>query len=236
MSFVPDRPSRRQPLLNVPPLVIGLIALLIGLHVIRVALPGNLPDMMLERFAFIPARYAMAFGPGGAPGGWAGLIIPPFSYMLLHANYTHVGINSLWLLVFGPVVARNLKTARFLLFFVFCGVVAALVHLTVYWGSPVAVIGASGAISGLMGAGMRIVYGPMFQQPSGLAPILSRPILMFSIVWAGVNIVTGVLRIGVTGDVDTVAWVAHLGGYVAGLLTIGLVAPRAGEAAAPVSR
>lgn len=222
MSFVPNRRSLRQPLLNSPPIVLWLIAALLAFHVIRIWLPGELPDAILDRFAFIPARYTQWFAHGAVPGGWPELVVPLLSYMLLHADYAHVGINSIWLLVFGPSVARWLGTGRFLLFFVFCGVVAALVHLAVYWGSPVAVIGASGAISGLMAAGMRILYGQAFERPNGLAPILSRPIVMFSLVWTGVNIVSGVLRLGVTGDVSLVAWVAHLGGYFAGLLTIGV--------------
>lgn len=227
MTFVPNRRSVRQPLLNAPPIVLWLIAALLACHAIRIWLPGELPDATLEHFAFIPARYAQWVAHGVVPGGWPELVVPLLSYMLLHADYAHVGINSLWLLVFGPAVARWLGTRRFLLFFVFCGVVAALVHMAVYWGSPVAVIGASGAISGLMGAGMRILYGQAFERPDGLAPVLSRPIVMFSLVWTGVNIVSGVLRIGVTGDVSLVAWVAHLGGYFAGLLTIGLFHLRA---------
>ncbi|HEX5281511.1 MAG TPA: rhomboid family intramembrane serine protease [Micropepsaceae bacterium] len=222
MTFVPNRRSIRQPLLNAPPVVLWLIAGLVACHVIRIWLPGELPDAILARFAFIPARYAEWMTHATIPGGWPELVAPLITYMLLHADYAHIGINSIWLLVFGPAVARWLGAGRFLLFFVFCGIVAALVHLAVYWGSPVAVIGASGAISGLMAAGMRILYGQVYERPDGLAPILSRPIVMFSLVWTGVNIVSGVFRIGVTGDVSLVAWVAHLGGYFAGLLTLGL--------------
>lgn len=224
MAFVPERRSSRQPLLNAPPIVLGLIAALVVCHLIRIALPGGLPDLVLLRYSFIPARYAAAIANGAAQGGVPALIVPLFAYMLLHADFTHLAVNCLWLLVFGPVVARRLKTPRFLVFFVFCGVAAALVHLAIYWGSPVAVIGASGAISGLMGAGMRILYGQVYDAPDGLAPIFSRPILMFSLVWTLVNIVSGVLRVGVTGDVTLIAWVAHLGGYFAGLFAIGFFA------------
>ncbi len=222
MAFVPDQQSRRQPLLNAPPIVLWMIAGLILCHAIRIALPGGLPDLLLDQYALIPARYAGAIAHGATQSGIAALIISLVTYMLLHADFTHLGVNCLWLLVFGPVVARRLKALGFLTFFTLCGVAAALVHLAFYWGSPVAVIGASGAISGLMGAGMRILYGQAYEQPDGLAPIVSKPILMFSLVWTIVNIVSGVLRIGVTGDVTLVAWVAHLGGYFAGLFTIAL--------------
>jgi membrane associated rhomboid family serine protease len=83
-----------------------------------------------------------------------------------------------------------------------------------------AVVGASGGVSGLMAAGMRIVYGRMFGDAKGLAPILSKPILAFSAVWVIANIVGGVLRLGVTDDLTLIAWVAHLGGYFAGLTMI----------------
>ena len=225
MAFVPDRRSSRQPLLNAPPVVLWLIGLLLVCHGVRVALPAATSDALLLRFSLIPARFADAIAHGAGSGDWSSISVTPITYMFLHADFTHVGVNCLWLLVFGPVVARWLGTLRFLLFSLLCGIAAAVLHLAVYWGSPVAVIGASGAISGLMGAGMRILYGHMHQQPTGLAPVTSRPIVMFSLVWTAVNIVTGVLRIGVTGDVTLIAWIAHLGGYFAGLFAIQMFSP-----------
>jgi len=226
MAFVPERRTSRQPLLNAPPVVLWLIVLLLVLHATRTQLPGDLPDMILMQFGFVPARYAYVAGHGVELSQLPALILPLFTYMLLHADFTHVGVNSLWLLVFGPAVARRLRTGRFLLFFVLCGLAAALLHLAVYWGSPVAVIGASGAISGLMGAGIRILYGHVYERADGLAPVYSRPIMMFTLVWVGVNIVSGVFRIGVTGDVALIAWVAHLGGYFTGMTAISLFHPQ----------
>src|ERR1700719_3619424 len=124
MAFVPERRSSRQPLINAPSIVLGLIAALVVCHVIRIALPGGLPDLVLLRYSFIPARYAEAIANAAVQGGVAALIVPLFAYMLLHADFTHLGVNCLWLLVFGPVVARRLRTPRFLVFFVFCGVAA----------------------------------------------------------------------------------------------------------------
>ena len=222
MAFVPDRRPSRQPLLNAPPIVLWAIGIIIACHAVRMALPDGLPEIVLEQYGFIPARYSAAVNPAFSLAELPALIIPLLSYMLIHADFTHAGINCLWLLVFGPVVARRLRPVRFLLFFVVCGVAAALVHLAVYWGSPVAVIGASGAISGLMGAGIRLLYGHLYERTDGLAPVFFRPILMFSLVWAVVNIVSGILRIGVTGELSLVAWVAHLGGYFAGLFSIGM--------------
>jgi len=221
MAFFQENRPSREPFLNAPPTVLWLIALLLATHVLRVILPGSLPDDIILNYAFTPARYARAVAQGLPPGGVLGLAVPFITYMFLHGDFTHVGINSLWLLVFGPIVTRRLGTLRFLLFFLFCGIAAALIHMAVYWGSPMAVVGASGAISGLMAAGMRILYGRVYGGANGLAPIFSKPILAFSLVWVIVNVVSGVLRIGVSDDLTLVAWVAHLGGFFAGLAAIG---------------
>jgi membrane associated rhomboid family serine protease len=222
MAFFQENRAAREPFLNAPPAVLWLIALLLATHVARILLPGTLPDDVLERYAFIPARYALAWQHGIEPEGLLGLAVPFVSYMLLHGDFTHVGLNSLWLLVFGPIVTRRLGAWRFMLFFVICGIFAALVHLAVYWGSAMAVVGASGGVSGLMGAGMRILYGRLHGGPLGLAPVTSRPIIAFSAVWMLANVISGVLRIGVSDDLTLIAWVAHLGGYFAGLLLIGV--------------
>ena len=233
MAFFQDPPRSRQPFLNAPAAVLWLIGVLVAAHAVRVMLPGSAPDDIVRDYALIPARYAEAFSQGLPPDGVLGLLVPFVTYMLLHGDFTHVGINSLWLLVFGPIVVGRLGTKRFLIFFLLCGFAAALLHLVVYWGDGAAVVGASGAVSGLMAAGMRIVYGRMFGVPGGLAPILSKPIIGFSLVWVAINIVTGLLRVGVTDELTLIAWVAHLGGYFTGLLAIGAFASAPSEMGSP---
>src|SRR5882672_5704215 len=230
MAFLQDSRPSRAPFLNAPPTVLWLIGLLLVTHALRVFLPGNLPDDILVEYSLTPARYAATLAQGTPADGVFGSLVPFITYIFLHADFTHVGINSLWLLVFGPIVARRLGTLRFLLFFLLCGVAAALVHLAVYWGSPMQVVGASGAVSGLMAAGMRILYGRLYGGADGLAPIFSKPILGFSAVWIIANVVSGILRIGVSDDLTLIAWVAHLGGFFAGLILIGPFRRRDGEA------
>jgi membrane associated rhomboid family serine protease len=225
MAFLQDNRPSREPFLNAPPTVLWLIGLLLATHVLRVLLPDGWPNAIIENYALIPARFADAAAQSTRQG-LLGLATTLVSYMLLHGDIAHVGLNSLWLLVFGPIVVRRLGPVRFLLFFVFCGIAAAVVHLSVYWGSPMAVVGASGGISGLMAGGMRILYG-RFYGDNGLAPIFSRPILAFSAVWVIVNMISGVLRLGVTDDLTLIAWVAHLGGFFAGLVMIGTFDRRA---------
>jgi len=228
MAFFQDNRPSREPFLNAPPTVLWLIGLLLATHALRVFLAGSLSEDILVEYALTPSRYAAALAQGMPADGALGLLVPFITYMFLHADLTHVGLNSLWLLVFGPIVARRLGPLKFLLFFLSCGILAALLHLAVYWGSPVAVVGASGAVSGLMAAGMRILYGRFYAGADGLAPIFSKPIMSFSAVWIVANIVSGILRLGVSDDLTLIAWVAHLGGYFAGLFMIGPFSRRAG--------
>jgi membrane associated rhomboid family serine protease len=221
MAFLQDTRPSPEPFLIAPASVLWLIGALLAAHVIRVLLPGEWPDLILNAYAFIPARYAGL--PQFAHDSLLQQAAPFVTHIFLHANFVHVGLNCVWLLAFGPLVARRLGTIRFLLFFLFCGVAGALTQLAVYWGSVDAVVGASGAIAGLMAAAMRMVYGRFYQLR--LAPLFSQQILMFSLVWTGVNIVTGVIGLGVTDAFMLVAWVVHLGGYFAGLLAVGWFDP-----------
>src|SRR5215831_18898639 len=155
MAFFQDSRPSRAPFLNAPPVVLWLIAAMLAFHAARVFAPGAWPDEVLLRYALIPQRYAQALSGGGlGPRELFDLLAPFVGYLFLHGDFTHVGVNSLWLLAFGPVVARRLGTVKFLLFFLLCGFAAALTHMIVYWGDPMPVVGASGAVSGLMGAGM----------------------------------------------------------------------------------
>ena len=229
MAFFQDMRPSREPFLNAPATIFWLIGAIVVAHIGRVMAPSPWPQYLLFEFAFIPARYSeAALVASGIPApGFAEQAIPFVSYMFLHGDYMHLGINSLWLLAFGPIVAKRLKTARFLLFFLFCGILSAALHLAVYFGALEQVVGASGAVSGLMGAAIRIFYGRLYfdrNLPAGetppLAPLLSRPILGFTAVWMVANFVAGITGLGLTDAATSVAWVAHLGGYFAGLLAI----------------
>jgi membrane associated rhomboid family serine protease len=231
MAFFQDQRPSREPFLNAPATIFWLIGALVAAHVVRVMLPAPWPENLLFEFAFIPARYSeAALATSGIPApGFVEQFVPFISYMFLHGDYVHLSVNSLWLLAFGPIVAKRLKTARFLLFFLFCGIVAAVTHLIVYFGAVEQVVGASGAVSGLMGAAIRIFYGRLFygrNLPQGetppLAPVFSRPILGFTVVWLIANFVAGVTGLGLTDATASIAWVAHLGGYFAGLFAITL--------------
>ncbi|HEY0282410.1 MAG TPA: rhomboid family intramembrane serine protease [Rhizomicrobium sp.] len=216
MAFLQSQPPR-EPFLQAPASVLWLIGALALAHIARMAIPAALSDEILAQYAFIPAHYS-----GGLDGGgFFGLAAPFVSHMFLHADFVHLGVNCIWLLAFGPIVARRYGTGLFLLFFAICGVAGAAAYLAFDWGSFVGVIGASGAISGLMAAGIRMYPWPGAPLARPMAPIFSSPILLFTAFWLATNLLFGLLGIGANGEVTEIAWQAHLGGYFAGLVLAG---------------
>jgi membrane associated rhomboid family serine protease len=209
----------REPFLKAPVSVLTLIGALVAAHVARMATSAVESERILNEYAFIPLRYSPdALEPGSA----IDRAIPFVSYMFLHADVAHLAINCLWLLAFGSVVARRFGTVAFLLFFLICGVASAAIYLALNWESPGAVIGASGAISGLMAAGIRMlrVPGPDASRP-GLASMFSPQVLVFSVLWVAINLVFGFAGFSVSGEIQPIAWQAHLGGYFTGLVLAG---------------
>jgi membrane associated rhomboid family serine protease len=222
MAFLQSSPPR-QPFFRAPPIVVWLIACLAGLHAARVWLPANRAQDIVYEYGFVPARYSRAFLESrmADPGTIWERAIPFVSYMGLHNDWTHLIINSLWLLAFGPIVARRYGALLFLVFFLTCGLAGAVTYLAFNWASPVPVVGASGAISGLMAAALRMLPGQApWARPGAapLAPLFSRQMVVFTLVWAAINLLAGVTGLGMGGENALIAWQAHLGGFVAGLL------------------
>jgi membrane associated rhomboid family serine protease len=225
MAFLQSAPPR-QPIFRVPQVVMWLIAGLSLAHAARVIASPARSLAIISAYAFVPARYSHAFmaaHPGQAGTFWD-LAVPFISYMGLHSDFTHLAVNCLWLLAFGPTVARRFGTPLFLAFFIICGVAGAATHLAFNWGSPMPVVGASGAISGLMAAAVRML--PQAQPwavpgEAPLAPIFSRPILVFSAVWAAINVLAGLTGLGFGGDSGLIAWQVHLGSFAVGLVLCG---------------
>lgn len=215
--------TANEPLLRAPAVVLWLIAVLVGTHALRVlAFPGSGNSWFIN-YGFIPARYSGSYlaTHGINPGSIFDRTLPFVTYMFLHGSFTHVLINSVWLLAFGPIVARRFGTVPFLAFFLICGVAGAVVHLAWNWGSDAPVVGASAAISGLMAAGFRMLSAGSVGARAPLAPILSSRMVVWTTLWVVVNVVAGLTGLGTGGGVQLVAWQAHLGGYAAGLLLAG---------------
>lgn len=226
MAFFVEGKPARQPILRAPASVIGLIGVLVVAHVARVLAPSALSERILNDYALVPARYAAQSASAHVAGASLGeQLVGLFSYMLLHANTMHITVNCVWLLAFGPLVARRFGGIAFVVFFALCGLAGAFCYIALNWGDTVGVIGASGAISGLMGAGIRMMR---LRQPQldaahlPLMPLFSSQVLGFSAVWLAVNLVTGLFGFATTGQIEPIAWQDHMGGYLAGLLLAGL--------------
>ncbi|MGO8920474.1 MAG: rhomboid family intramembrane serine protease [Stellaceae bacterium] len=169
-------------------------------------LPAALDDAVVGTFAFVPARYT------AEPLGWPALV-DPVTYQFLHANLTHLGVNMLALLAFGSGVERRVGGWRMLALTIVCGIVAAAAHLGVYPQSAQPVIGASGAISGLFGGVLRLQASAGSDRRTGLWLVI--------VLWIIVTVIAG--QTGMPGQPGApIAWIAHLGGFVAGLLMFGL--------------
>jgi membrane associated rhomboid family serine protease len=234
-----------EPILNVPPIVVATIAALVLVHAGRALLLSDQEDTeFLLQFAFIPARYV---GPlvGRFPGGFGADIWTFVTYALIHANLIHLGANIVWLLPFGTAVARRFGPARFVVLLAVTAAAAALAQLLIFVASGVDVelIGASGAISGLMGAAIRFVFqsdGPLsrwgmrdaqgYDVPAAplLVSLRNPRVLIFLLVWFATNLLFGVLGVGAlsgSGAEEAIAWQAHIGGFLAGLLLFPLFDP-----------
>jgi membrane associated rhomboid family serine protease len=226
---------KREPLFNIPPVIVGVLVVLAIIHAVRTYLLTVEQDMeLLLAFAFIPARYdTSAVLDGALPGGFGAELWTFVSYSLIHADWTHFGVNAVWLLPFGSAVARRFGALRFLAFFAVTAAAGAALHLATHAGQEVPVIGASAAISGTMAAAMRFAFqrgGPLgfwrqsdaaaYRVPAiPLVGVLRDPrVLVFLAVWFGINILFGLGSLSITGRDQVVAWQAHIGGFLAGLL------------------
>ncbi len=233
---------RSEPIFNVPAVVIAVIAACVFVHLARVYVLSDEEDIdFLITFAFIPARYSSTSALGAElPGGWAADIWTFVSYAFIHGNATHLVVNSIWLLPFGSALARRLGTVRFLAFFAATAAAGAAVHLAANFGSEQPVIGASAAISGFMAASVRFAFqrgGPLDMLRGGdaesyrvpavplIAALRDRRIVVFLGAWFALNILFGLGTVAMPGVEQAVAWQAHIGGFLAGLLLFALFDP-----------
>ncbi|MDR3528715.1 MAG: rhomboid family intramembrane serine protease [Rhizomicrobium sp.] len=209
MAFLQSAPPR-EPFLHAPASVLWLIGVMVAVHLAIYF--GLVPEAVLDYLVFVPARLMDGTD-------LLGKLVPFVGYIFLHGGAMHLTFNCLWLLAFGPIVARRYGPGLFLGFFLLSGIVSALLYLAFNWGSTIPVIGASGAISGLMGGGLRMMRWPGTPSSGRLAPIFSRQILVFSGFWLITNLIFGLAGF----DGQTIAWQAHMGGYLFGLVAISAV-------------
>ena len=220
-----DQPQQeRQPALNIPASILAVLILCFAIHALRAYVLGNDAGLnVLFYGAFIPARYAENLS-------WDA-ITSPATYSLLHGSFGHLLNNSVWLVAFGSPVAKAMSNMRFLLFWIACSVISALFHYLADPASIVPMIGASGAVSGMMGAAARSGFrlrADVEAEPRRpvLPPISllvrSRSVMGFLGFYLLVNVGIGALGASGGAGVASIAWQAHIGGLVAGFLLLPL--------------
>lgn len=230
--MIPTVPSD-EPIFNVPRSVVLILAVLALVHVGRGLLSADDDTWLVLAAAFIPGRY----GPMGweLPGGEVALVTSPFTHMLFHGDWVHLALNSAWLLAFGGAIAERTGTARFYAFFIACGLAGAGAFYLANKDLMQPMIGASGAISGLMGGALRFLFPALnsggfrrLREAPRSVPLMSlgealtdRRILVTSAMLVVINLLT-IVGFGAAQSGAGIAWEAHLGGYLLGLFTYGL--------------
>jgi membrane associated rhomboid family serine protease len=227
---------------NVPAVVLATVALLGLVHAVFVlVLTPDQATQFLLVFSFIPARYDLAvLAAEPWTHGWGAAVWTFVTYAFIHADLNHLFFNAIWLLAFGTPVARRFGPLRFVAFFAVTAAAGAAVHLATHFGEMLPMIGASASISGAMAAAMRFVFqrgGPLgllrnrdeeaYHVPAApLGAMLRDPrVLAFLLVWFGVNILFGMGTVAMPGMQQSVAWQAHIGGFLAGLLAFPIFDP-----------
>jgi membrane associated rhomboid family serine protease len=226
-----DRATKSEPILNLPPVIkaicLFLIAVQVPLEILKFMADdrpgaaedtyGAIYDWVINNLGFFVPRYS-----GDMPFGWQG-IVSPFSYMALHGNFLHLGMNLAMFAAFGAGLERGAGGKRLIAIFLTTGVIAAFTHAALYVVSNVLgypglfpdpgapLIGASGGISGVVGAVI------VMARDKGLL----NDFLKGKITKPVIAIIASILLLGIFGMPGAggpIAWMAHLGGFIAGLL------------------
>lgn len=202
--MIPLRDS--TPSNNFPVVTVALIFINLLLFFMEVSAGTELMNRIIYTFGLIPANYAQYHG------SWAGYL-PFLSSTFLHGSWMHV-IGNMWILwLFGDNVEDKMGRTRFLIFYLVCGLIASMTHYMINPASTVPVVGASGAVAGIMGA-----YFLMFRQAKVLTYIppiflLNLPAWIYLGFWALSQLFYGVFQ----SSGQSIAFWAHIGGFAAGM-------------------
>jgi len=239
-----------EPIFNVPAVVVAIIAAFVLVWAGDELLLSNQEEIeFLLYFAFIPARYdGLLAASETFPGGVGAQIWTFVSYAFIHGGALHLAMNTVWFLPFGSAMARRFGSWRFLGFFAATAAAGALTHLITHPGEVLPMIGASAAVSGFMAAAIRFAFGhggPLavfgredadaYKVPAApLAVALCDPrILVFLLAWFGLNLLVGIGAITMPGVEGSIAWQAHIGGFIAGLVLFPVFDPAPAPAELP---
>ncbi len=215
MPFLPLHDDNPRVLMQHPWVTWGLIAVCSFIFLFEISITPDESARLIFGLGLIPATVT---GEHQLEPGL--VLVPPVATLVtaafLHGGWMHLIGNMLYLWVFGDNVEDAMGHWRFLVFYLICGLVAALAHIAADPGSTVPTLGASGAISGVLGA-----YLILHPKARVLVPIIVIPLYLpawvLLIFWIGFQVVSAVTSGPVGGGI---AWWEHIGGFVAGALLV----------------
>ncbi|KKB10361.1 rhomboid family intramembrane serine protease [Devosia chinhatensis] len=230
---VPGSPAR-EPVFLLPSAVAALAGLIVAIHLASTLVLNEEGQIeLLFWFAFQPYRIVLM---GEDPSFGLPLLWSPFSHALLHAGWDHVLFNVAWLVIFATPVARRYGAGAMVALFLVSSAAGAafFAATTLYQG--IYLLGASGGVAGLTGAAIRFMFQPVLM---GRNPETGEPVVLgrrlasvgevftnprsryFALIWLVLNAAVPLVPV-LTGQDLNIAWQAHLGGFFAGLLLVGL--------------
>jgi membrane associated rhomboid family serine protease len=208
--------SDRNPVRTRPLVTYALLAVNLAVFAYQLTLDRNRGELFAFRYGVVPYFLTEDFH--------AASLSTPFTSMFLHGGAVHLLTNMWFLYLFGDNVEDALGKLRFLAFYVACGLAAAAAQVFVESDSRIPMIGASGAISGVLGAYLRL-----FPHARVVTLVLifvrELPAPFFIVVWFAMQLLSGVGSLG-HADQGGIAFFAHVGGFVGGLLLIGAIGLR----------
>jgi membrane associated rhomboid family serine protease len=224
--------SRSVPFVNYSLIAINIIVFIYQLSLSGEQVPvGGAVLTAMDRWVFdwgtvscritesCPAAFDRTFGT--APNPWLTLITATF----IHAGFLHIAFNMLFLWIFGDNVEDAMGHLAYLVFYLLVGILAGLAQVASNPSSTIPAVGASGAIAGVMAAYLVLYPGATVHV---LIPIIiipwftSLPAFVLMVVWFLLQVMSGLGELGAraTGGEGGVAWFAHIGGFVAGLILV----------------
>lgn len=187
----------------------------------EITLPPHMGKAFLMAYATIPARF-----PALLAGNidFAGAFLPLVTSLFLHSGIAHIAGNMLFLWIFGDNVEDFFGHFTYLLFYLVCGVGSGLLHVLFNFTSPLPALGASGAISGVMGAYL-VLYPNSRILTLVFIFLVPIPAMFILVYWFFLQFIAGVTTLGSVTQ-GGVAWWAHIGGFILGMAITGMVKPR----------
>jgi membrane associated rhomboid family serine protease len=204
-----------------PVVTLALILANVAVFAYQLSLPPHASQTLINTYGLVPHKVQLALADARYSPVKAA--IPFFTCMFLHGGFLHIIGNMLFLWIFGGNVEDSLGSGAYLFFYFVCGLVSGITQVAFSWGSHVPSIGASGAISGVLGA--YIILYPTSRILT-LVPILiiwwtvRLPAFLFIGLWFALQFLSGLnsLDSKLAGGAGGVAWWAHVGGFLAGML------------------